>query len=132
MTLALQCGMDTHTIQCSVLYMSDMRAETGPGRSHPVAGRRVAVTPGGVGVMTDGQAVMVGARGGSPQGSAGPVLSSDWPAACVIDVPAPGGGEEGAGGGDRGWGGVRGGVDVRCGKWMHTGDLPFCHQTMGL
>ncbi len=42
--------------------------------SHPLAGQRVALTPGRVGVMTDGRAVMLGARGKASGLHGGPVL----------------------------------------------------------
>lgn len=51
------------------------RQNLGPSH-HAPAGRRRPLTSGGVGVMTDGRAVMVGARSGSPRGKAGPLLSS--------------------------------------------------------
>lgn len=94
-----------------------------PGRSHPLAGQRVALTPGGVEVMTDGRAVMLGARGRGLGGSRRPCSLPSTGRVCALLMLLP----RGRRGGGRG-----GGLKGACGKWMHRGSLPFCHQTMGL
>lgn len=110
---------------CSMIYVCWMTlwvARQSLGLSyHALAGRRRPVTSGGVGVMTDGRAVMVGVRSGSPGGKTGPLLSSRTAGRLGYWCTRPRG---------RGRKGRRGRRD--CGKWMHVGNSAFCHQTMGL
>ncbi len=73
--------------------------------------------------MTDGRAVMLGARGRGLGGSRQPCSLPSTGRACVLLMLLPRG---------RRGGGWEGGLKGACGKWMHRGSSPFCHQTMGL
>lgn len=75
-----------------------------PGRSHPLTGQRVVLTPGGVELMTDGRVVMLGVRGRGLRASQRPCFlpSTGLARALLMHLPRGRRGEWLKGGGWKG------------------------------